>query len=81
MSTFRRWRDLLTHKSPGTEPLRSHREPPLEREDPAGDATLQARKRRLDAGDPIPAKRARLTQADTQQPGVEDETAEQAKKV
>lgn len=44
---------------------------------------MQARKRRHDAteSDPSPAKRARLTRTDTQQPRVEDEKAEQAGKV
>lgn len=51
----------------------------------AGDPTpMQARKRRLDAiteSDPLPAKRARLTQTDTQNPRIEDEESEQADKV
>lgn len=45
---------------------------------------LQSTKRRLDAAseiDLLPAKRARLTRTDAQQPGVEDEEAEQAVKV
>jgi len=45
----------------GSESLRNYPEPPLERKDSTGDATLQARRRSLDAGDP-----------DTLQPRVEE---------
>lgn len=66
--------------STGTELPPSHREQSLQSGDLAGDTTpVQARKRRLDPttkSDPAPAKRARLTRTDTQQPGVEVEKAE-----
>ncbi|KAJ2898903.1 uncharacterized protein MKZ38_003587 [Zalerion maritima] len=60
---------------------RSHQEQSSGSGDPAGDATpVQARKRRLDApeSEPSPAKRARLTRTDTQQPRFEDVKVEQA---
>jgi hypothetical protein len=76
---------LLTHHSLCIELLPSYREQSPESGDLAGDATpVQARKRRLHAttkSDPVPAKRARLTRTDTQQPRVEDEKSEQAGKV
>ncbi|KAH6624161.1 hypothetical protein B0J18DRAFT_169615 [Chaetomium sp. MPI-SDFR-AT-0129] len=68
--------DAVTNNTAGTEPPRSHREQSRESGDLAGDATpVQARKRRLDPtmeSDPVPAKRARLTQTDSQPPEVED---------
>ncbi|KAK3371258.1 hypothetical protein B0T24DRAFT_595093 [Lasiosphaeria ovina] len=66
--------DAVAGNIAGTELPRSHREQSPQSGDFAGAATpLQARKRRLDAteSDPSPAKRARLTRTDTQQPGVE----------
>ncbi|CAJ2510568.1 Uu.00g095370.m01.CDS01 [Anthostomella pinea] len=67
----------------GTELPQSYREQSPGSGDPAGDTIpTQARKRRLDTteSNPSPANRARLTRPDTQQPGVDDEKAEQAGK-
>ena len=63
----------------GTALPQSYREQTPESRGPIRDARpVQARKRPLDTteSDPSPAKRARLTQTDVRQPGVEDEKAE-----
>ncbi|KAK0624759.1 hypothetical protein B0T17DRAFT_590603 [Bombardia bombarda] len=72
--------DAAADKSVGAELTQSHREQSLVNGGLARDATpVPTAKRQLDAtpeSDPLPAKRARLTRTDAQQPGVEKEVAQ-----